>query len=212
MARTAVLTKEQIIKCAFDIINTDGFDSLTMRAIAAKLGTSTAPIYTQYSNMDAIFLDLAAYVKSKLHLSTSTERTLDPFLNIGMGIIAFALENKMIFNYFFLSRDKPLFDYTKDKNQYLDQMKRNPFLTILDDERLESLLEDMWIYTYGLATMICTGIENNENPDYYQHKLEQTGNRLISYHFFSSGKYETYIKKIFTEFSQHVNIREVFKS
>ena len=53
MSRTAVLTKQQIIKCAYDIANKKGKAAITIREIANQLGKSTAPIYTQYTSIDA---------------------------------------------------------------------------------------------------------------------------------------------------------------
>ena len=211
MPRTAVLNKEQIIEAAFTIASKTGRETVTIRSIAKVLGTSTAPIYTQYSKIETIFHDLSVYVKSRLMESTGTKRTPDPFLNIGVGILAFALENKLIFTHFFLNEKESIFDFKSREESFLTQMKENQFLALLGDERLQSLLEDMWIYTYGLATMICTGLESETDLAYYQNKLMQTGNKLINYHLYSTGKFEEYIKAIHDKISEHINIEEVYK-
>jgi len=196
MARTPVLTKEKIIRCALAIINQEGFASITIRHIAHQLGTSTAPIYTQYPTVESLYEDLSLFVMDQLLESTRIQRTPDSFLNIGVGILAFVLENKQAFAYYFLSPNRLRLPVTDQTSPFLVQMKTHPFLSILGDERLSQLLHDMSIYTYGLSTMICIGTEESTQLAYYISKLEQNGSRLISYHLFSSGLYETYIQII----------------
>ena len=211
MTRTAILNKTQIIQCAYNIAREKGRSAITIREIGKRLGKSTAPIYTQYPSIEAIFTDLTAFIKDLLFKSTQQERTVSPFLNIGVGILAFVLENKLIFNDFFLTMDQTLFNFTQEDHSYLEQMKQHPFISVLDDQQLKTILYDMSVYTYGLATIICTRVDGDHELNYYQKKLEQTGNKLISYHLYNSGKYETVIDKMIEKFSEHVNIEEVFK-
>ena len=211
MARTAVLNKTQIIQCAFDIAREKGKDAITIREIGNRLGTSTAPIYTQYPSIEAIFTDLNSYIKNRVFESTQQKRTISPFLNIGVGFLAFVLENKLIFNDFFLTMDEPLFSFRKEEHSYLEQMKENPFISVLEDRQLESVLYNMQVYAYGLATMICTGAEGDKDLSYYQNKLEVTGNSLFGYHLYSSGKYEAVIEKLIEKVSEHIDIEEVLR-
>ncbi len=211
MSRTAVLTKKQIIQCAFDIANKKGKAAITIREIANQLGKSTAPIYTQYKSIDAIFNDLIIYIREQIYISTQQKRTISSFLNIGVGFLAFVIENKLIFNDFFLTMDEPLYNISNKDHSYLDQMKKNPFMSVFTDNQLETIIYDMQVYTYGLAAMICTNIGGNHDLDYYKNKLEINGNSLMNYYIYSSGKYETVIKKIFEKVSEHIDIEEVLK-
>ena len=211
MARTTVLTKQQIIQCAFDIARDKGKKAITIREIGKRLKRSTAPIYTQYSSIEGIFNDLNVFIKEKLFENTQKERTVSPFLNIGVGFISFVLENKLIYNDFFLTMDAPLMGSGEKDHTYLDQMKKNPFISILTDDQIESLLYDMSVYTYGLATIICTGADGNNELDYYIKKLERTGNSLTKFYMYSSGKYEEAIELLLKKVSKHVNIEEVLK-
>jgi len=47
-------TREQIIDAAFEIVQTEGIDSITMRKIAEKMGGSVAPIYVNFKNVDEL--------------------------------------------------------------------------------------------------------------------------------------------------------------
>ena len=52
MARTPTVTRQQILDTTIALINEEGPQAVTIRAIAGRLGKSTAPIYTQYPTMD----------------------------------------------------------------------------------------------------------------------------------------------------------------
>ena len=211
MARTAVLNKTQIIQCAYNIAREKGKNAITIREIGKCLGKSTAPIYTQYPSIEAIFEDLSIFIKQQLFNSTQEKRTVSQFLNVGIGYIAYVLENKLIFNDFFLTMDNPLSNFTNKDHSYIDQMKQDPFISVLSDEQLKSIFYDMSIYTYGLATVICIGADKHHDLKYYQEKLEQNGSSLMKYHLYSSGKYEEVIEKLMKKVSKHVNVEEVFK-
>ena len=211
MSRKAIVSKNQIIQAAFDIAKVTGKYSITIRGIGTKLGISTAPIYTQYKSIDAIMEDLITFVNSKVHESTLKERPINAFLNLGVGYLDFVIENTIIFNDFFLTMGNSILDSNIDNDLYLEQVKKNPFMSNFNNDQLKSILYDMSVYTYGLAAMICTKRGVKHELRHYQDMLEQTGNKLISYHLYSSGKYESVINKILDEFSKHIDVREVLK-
>lgn len=212
MARKAIISKTQIIQAAFDIAKTKGKKAITIRGIGNILGISTAPIYTQYTSIDAIMKDLAVFVNKKVLESTLKERPINPFLNLGVGYLDFVIENTLIFNDFFLTMGNSILETNEDNDIYLNQMKKNPFVSVFSDDQLKSLLYDMSVYTYGLAAMICTKPDIKHELSHYRNLLEQTGNRLIGYHLYSSGKYESVVNSLLDEFSKHVDVKEMFKS
>jgi len=212
MARTAVLTKDQILEAAFNLMNSSGAESITIRSIAKALNKSTAPIYTQYPSHEAIMTDLEIYVGHQLEKNIQTPRTIDGFKNIGLGILDFALSYKAAFDYYYLTTKKTQNFFPTDKDMLLNQMKANDMLTVLDDDQLLQLLDDMWVYTYGLATMICTGIETSDSLDYYSDKLGQMGHKTISYYLYSTGKYDAYLQKFIGKVAKHIDLEEVLRS
>lgn len=189
MARTAVLTKDQILESSFRIINDSGIDKVTVREIAKNLNTSTAPIYTQYKNMDELKSDLSSYVDKKFIESLGGHYSNSSFYNIGFGLLTFAYENQNVFRTFYLDKNTLQAYVTDNIDQFVKQMKKDFFLSILDDERLKMLIEDMWVYTFGLATILCTDMHKKDLQSYLI-KLDKTGERLIHYHFFSTGNVE----------------------
>jgi AcrR family transcriptional regulator len=214
MARTAVLNKQQIIQCAFDIAREKGRSSITIREIGNRLGRSTAPIYTQYSSIDEIIIDLKAYIIKLMEISSMENRTDNNFLNIGVGLISFVIDNKLIFNDFFLTMGEngSESDGESEIKVYIEQMRKSPIANVLDDNQLKAIFRDMQIYTYGLATIICTGNGPNHDLSYYKNLLEQSGGALIGYHLYSSGKMEGVIEGLMNQLNQQSKSKEVSKS
>lgn len=212
MSRKAIVSKQQIIQAAFDIARVHGKNSITIRGIGTQLGISTAPIYTQYNSIDVIMIDLISFVNDKVFISTLKKTTGGSFLDIGVGYLDFVIKHPLIFNDFFLTIGNTIFETNEGTDVYLDQMKTNPFLSEFSKDQLNSLLYDMSVYTYGLATMICTKKDINHELPHYQKLLEQAGNKLISYHLYSSGKYETVINTLLEKVSNHIDLNEIFKS
>lgn len=50
MPPKAKFAKEEIVNAALDIVRTEGFESLTARALGSKLGSSARPIFTVFQN------------------------------------------------------------------------------------------------------------------------------------------------------------------
>lgn len=196
MSRTAVLNKKQIIQSAYEIAKEKGKSAITIRELSNKLGTSTAPIYTQYESIDAIYIDLVLYINELVYESCIEKRTNDEFLNSGVGFLAFVMDNKLIFNDFLLSAEAQKSNVKQDMSFYIELMKRSPLISVLDDARILDILQNVQIYTYGLAVMICANIGPKNDLSYYQEKLEQAGKSLIGYHLYSSGSYELAVKKL----------------
>ena len=45
------ITKERILKAAAEVVRKEGAEALNARRIAAEIGCSTQPVYSQFRNM-----------------------------------------------------------------------------------------------------------------------------------------------------------------
>ena len=147
-------TRDNVIEAAFDIVEKRGLSDLTARRIAAKLGSSTAPVYKYFETMDELSLEIIRIIKEMLLDYTSRPYTERVFLNMGTGVALFACQHKQLYRALLL-----------EKANFGDVVEE--FLVILenklpDDERLKLLspeerhilLQKMWTYTHGLASLI----------------------------------------------------------
>ncbi|HBL51079.1 MAG TPA: TetR/AcrR family transcriptional regulator, partial [Firmicutes bacterium] len=76
-------TKEQIIEAAFEIARTEGIDSITMRKVAKKMGSSVAPIYVNFENVDELNKALIERITSISRQLLTEENTGNPFSDMG---------------------------------------------------------------------------------------------------------------------------------
>ncbi|GHU88208.1 putative transcriptional regulator, TetR family (tetracyclin resistance) [Clostridia bacterium] len=55
-------SKDMVVSAAINILNRDGSDGLTMRAVAAELGTQAATIYNHVTNKDELYSAIADHI------------------------------------------------------------------------------------------------------------------------------------------------------
>ncbi len=58
MAPKSKFKKDQIIDAAFEIARTEGIDRITIRKVAEKLGSSIAPIYVNFKEVDELIQEV----------------------------------------------------------------------------------------------------------------------------------------------------------
>jgi AcrR family transcriptional regulator len=101
MPRHTMFSKEQIIDAAFELIREIGWKQVTARSIANHLGSSTMPIY---SRMKSLF-DLEKELKTRAHKMLRDYQyfayTENPLLNLAVGYVAFAREEKQLFRFLY---------------------------------------------------------------------------------------------------------------
>lgn len=107
MARKETITIQTILDTAFAMTREEGFANVTARKVAAKAGCSTQPIFRVYKNMeelwDAVYERAVSFFRDYYDLYPRTGRL--PFANLGMAYIAFAREEKHLFELLFVSEN-----------------------------------------------------------------------------------------------------------
>ena len=91
MARKKTITRDQILKAAYEVVATEGFTRFTARNIAAKMKCSTQPIYLEFKNMD----DLKSALINQIYDYLATEvfpieRRGDVIVDLTLNYIGFA--------------------------------------------------------------------------------------------------------------------------
>ena len=151
------ITKEDVIRTALDIVREGGADALNARAVAAKLGCSTQPVFSNFSNMEALLTETlgAAFNLYLGFLKTEAERGLYPtYKSYGMAYIRFAREEKELFKFLFM-RDRseedisPTLDFKKSVEML---MKVNG----ITKETASVMHLEMWSTVHGIAVMLAT--------------------------------------------------------
>lgn len=160
MARKETITIQMILDTAFAMTREDGFANVTARKVAAKAGCSTQPIFRVYKNMDelwdAVYDKAADFFQDYYSLYPRTGKT--PFSNMGMAYIAFAREEKHLFELLFVNGRpgrKSMYELLNGAGGnvvYEINLARTAGCADPGD-----LFMKMWIFIHGAACMSLTG-------------------------------------------------------
>lgn len=156
-------TKDEIIQAALHIVRTEGIDAITARELAAKLGTSTRPIFTFYDNMEDLRQDTVMAAKA-LYTRYAIEglHSDPPFMGVGIQYLKFAREEPKLFHLLFMTEMPEKFDPFTALRTYDDRFEdvvniiQNGFQ--VNSDTAANLYRHLWIYTHGIATLLVTKV------------------------------------------------------
>lgn len=160
MARKESITMQDILDTAFNMTREEGFSNVTARKVAAKAGCSTQPIFRVYKNMEELWA--AVYEKAvgffRDYYDLYPRMGNAPFSNLGMAYIAFAREEKHLFQLLFLSEvpdKKSLYEILNgDKGNVLVEINKAANAGCKDPQ---GMFMRMWLFIHGAACMSLTG-------------------------------------------------------
>ncbi|MBQ7558125.1 MAG: TetR/AcrR family transcriptional regulator [Lachnospiraceae bacterium] len=161
MARKISVTKDDILKAAFEVTLSEGLDSVTARKVAAKAGCSTQPIFRVYKSMDDVHKDVfnlaAADFHSFARAHNNDSRNL-PFVGLGMSYIKYAIKKPELFRLLFLSQERYGMSLYELLNGEDGEIRREIEKAQRDGcASPENLFMQMWICIHGMACMSLTG-------------------------------------------------------
>lgn len=153
------ITKTDIIQKALSLLKENGTQALNARSIAAALGCSTQPIFSNFATMDELedAVIKAAYEHYLSFLKREAESGKYPtYKAFGMAYIRFAKEERELFRLLFMrnrsetemmSASSP--DFEASITMIMDANK-------ISRERATLMHLEMWVCVHGIATMLAT--------------------------------------------------------
>lgn len=156
-------TKEQIVSAALDIVADRGIDGLTSRELGNALGSSARPIFTIFKNMDEVVEEVYEAAMCRFdEYAQKVDDTMPAFKQVGIHMLMFAVEQPELYKLLFMNEKsgKKNFSDTfnatgKTASICVEFIMRDYELEY--DEALK-LFRHLWIYTYGLGTLIATRV------------------------------------------------------
>ncbi|QUH27303.1 TetR/AcrR family transcriptional regulator [Serpentinicella alkaliphila] len=159
MAPKKKFAKETITEAAFEIAKTEGLEGITIRKVAEKLGSSIAPIYVNFKDVDELIREVVKWIfrlTEEMLIEVSSGR---PFYDIGVASLKFAKEYKVLFRDLIMRNNEYLKDYDDHTGQFLiNEMKKDPMLDGFNDKELKEILFKMRVYQTGLSVMVANGL------------------------------------------------------
>lgn len=157
MAPRVKVTREEIIRAAVEIVRKDGAQGLNARTVAAALGCSTQPVFSNFATMQE--LHLAVVRQADLLCGDYRQQEVQKgefpvYKASGMAYIRFAKEEKELFKLLYM-RDRSAEGAYETGDAAMETLvQRN---TGLDSDKTKLFHLEMWAYVHGIATMFATG-------------------------------------------------------
>lgn len=157
MPPRAKFSHEQIIDAAYELVRQQGLEALSARTLAACLGTSTAPLFTAFHNIEEIqnlVIDRAKalydkYMQEGLCLQP-------PFKGAGRKYVEFAKDEPELFKLLFM-RGNGGGDYTHYfPSGFVYEDKIMGVLTDgygIENQAAKNLYNHLSVYVHGIASM-----------------------------------------------------------
>ncbi len=163
MPPKAKFRKEQIIKAGLEIVRLEGIDSLTARNLGKKLGSSACPIFTVFSNMEEVQLEVKKATKALYGEYVKRGLKENPaFKGVGTQYILFAIQEPKLFQLLFMveQEKKPTMSTILPM---IDDNYENILRSIeegyhLSKEKALRIYRHLWIYTHGIAVLCATNL------------------------------------------------------
>ena len=146
-------SKEDVIKAALKVAEKEGVAAISAKSVSSQLGTSVAPIFRVFATIEElrnetvsqIYAQYIAYLKDY-----PFERS--KFFTYGLAYIQFAKEYPNLFNA--LMADAIGKEVSNQFGFIEDSVAS---LSSLSVEQAQELFYHVWLYTHGIACLICKG-------------------------------------------------------
>lgn len=157
MAPKIKVTKKDIIETTLNLIRKDGEGAINARSIAASLGCSTQPVFSNFSTMEELRESaiVAAYEIYTDFIKREVESGRYPqYKSFGMAYVRFAEEEKELFKLLFM-RDRTNEELSPSPD-FEESVKLIMETNQVTQEKAMMMHLEMWTCVHGIATMLVT--------------------------------------------------------
>jgi len=177
--RAVAFNSEAVLLAALEVVRKQGWEALTARSVAGRLGASVAPVYSACGSMENLMRETLVKIRGLLRDYTSRSYSEFPFLNVGAGIVSFARDEPHFFQALFQKRHA-FQDVVEDVNtKILSWMKGNAQLGLLSGAARERLYDSIGYFTMGLAAAVASGRVADVSNRNIVRLLKNMGNSLM---------------------------------
>ncbi len=179
MARKQENTKESIIAASIDFIEKNGYESFSVRNVANHIQISTQPIYSYFTNIVDLHSAVLLEIEKQLLVQINFPYSDFVFRNMGIGFTLYAKYHPNLFNAFFSPNkinEKFITLFLQKLRNALDMDERLMHISI---DGKDQLLEKMWTFSFGYATLLTRGFVKNCTDDTIKQMILDTGTAII---------------------------------
>lgn len=159
MPPKAKVTKEEIVSAAVDLVRREGASALNARTLALCLQCSTQPIFSNFSSMEQLRMEVLCRANAlcEQRIQREQEEGKYPLYKAaGMAYIHFAKEERELFRLLYMR------DRTRDESSFGVEFSQRMQSVVEDATGLEGDVMqlfhlEMWACVHGIASMLATG-------------------------------------------------------
>jgi AcrR family transcriptional regulator len=161
MTQKATYTREMIVEAAYQLTREAGWAAVTARNIAAKLGSSTMPLYSSLRSMEEIEKEVRSKAEECMHeFQRRPYAAGDPLLSSAVGYVAFARDEKNLFRFLYV--DRPVTGrQAPEAGKAVDVEKVGGVVDLADQAQVamkDFRVLKSWAFTHGLSSLISSGV------------------------------------------------------
>lgn len=157
------ITKEIILDVAFNLARVQGYEQVVVKNIADAIGCSVQPIYSYFSNMEAlreaVFGAAMKFYNEFIYSRVDKDGILE---SMARANVAFAKYETNLFKLLFLQKLNGLNSFN-DIYEWMGDKQATKQLAeklSLSEEKVGEIYIMLIVFTHGVATMIATGGAN----------------------------------------------------
>lgn len=150
------ITKEMVVRAAFEIARSEGMEQVMVKNLARRLGCSVQPIYSYCENMDGLRREVVEQTRRFMeeYMAEHIDRD-DLFRGTGRAYLRFAKEEPHLFRIFILHQREGISSledlYRTETNPHVAEFIAAKLkISIPQAKRLHL---NMLIYTIGIGTI-----------------------------------------------------------
>ena len=155
------ISKDMILKAAFDIVRKDGIEKLSNLELAKRLNCSIRPIYYQFKNVEEMQKELYKKIEHYFYkfLLDNMVDEIPKYKQVGINYIKFAQKEKKLFQILFMTDIglTPDAFVSKAGDDYKEIKKIIKISANIKDEDIKDFHTRMWIFSHGIATLVASG-------------------------------------------------------
>ncbi len=174
-------TKQEIIDTAFALVRENGWERLSTRAVASRLGTSARPIYSFFASMAELDRELVRKGVDLLHGYMTRKFTDDPWHDHGIGYIRFAMTETHLFSGMTDGRRVDWFKKYGDViwESLAQSLKEYPPFQDLSQEEIYQVQLTRWLFAHGLAFQACNPPEGVWTKELFDSMMQQGSETIL---------------------------------
>lgn len=159
MARKETISKNYVLETTFTMIKEQGYEEVTARKLAQRLGCSTQPIFRLYAGMSDLLSAAYPLATDYFHDYVRMHQNVNklPFIDLGIAYVKFAKEESNLFKLLFLSEvraGKDLYDLLNSDDAFVSTQIQKA--NVAGCKNSSELFMKMWIFIHGMACMCLT--------------------------------------------------------